>query len=290
MNDNITTSRRDLLRLGGMSAAVATLLAACGSSEAGELGRVGFGDTVPELGPGTVDDGVLLRTTASVERSIVAAYQRIIDEGLLATPGAAFPGVGDLTEQVRLLQQHHADAAATIDTLTTEAGAEPWTCGNPRFDSVYIGAIMNRSLAGEEATDATPAIEASDDVARDMLNLVVSLEQLSTATCQAMVTQLSSAAHRKTLMTIGARSSREAAHVALVMNPGGYLPGSGEELDDGSGQSPIPLPVALPAPYGSLGAIVYVGGRGDENGVRQRISLETPSLNSLTYADDSCAS
>lgn len=286
----ISTSRRDMLRLGGMGAAVAALLAACGSSEAGELGRVGFGDTVPELGPGTVDDGVLLRTTASVERTIVAAYQRIVDEGLLATPGTAFPNVGDLTEQVRLLQQHHADAAAVIDTLTTEAGAKPWTCGNPRFDSVYVGAIMDRSLSGQAATDATPAVEPSDDVARDMLNLVQALEQLSTATCQAMVAQVSSAAHRKALMTIAARSSRQAAHVALVMNPGGYLPGSGEAIDDGSGQTPIPLPVALPTPYGSLGAIVYVGGRGDENGVRQRISLETPSLNSLTYAESTCAS
>lgn len=284
------TNRRDVLRLGGLGAAAAAILAACGSSEAGELGRVGFGESNPDLGPGTVDLGVLLRTTASVERTIVDAYQRIIDEGLLASAGTAYPDLGDQTALVQLLQQHHVAAAATIDTLTEEAGAEPWPCGNPRFDAVYVGAIMERSLSGQAATDAGPAIEPSDDVARDMMNLVESLEQLSAATCQAMVPQMTTPAQRAALMTIGARSSRQAAHVALVMNPGGYLPGSGGDGDDGSGQTPVPPPVALPSTYGSLSAIVYVGGRGDANGVRQRVSLETPSLNSLAYAESTCAS
>ena len=194
---------------------------ACGRTEAGELGRVGFGESTPELGAGLVDDGVLLRTTASIERSIVGAYQRIIDEGLVATAGSTHPELGDQTGLVELLLAHHESAATTLDGLTTEAGGEPWPCGNPRFDAVFIGAAITRSLEGQPATDATPAIDPSDDVARDMLNLVSTLELLSAATCQAMVPQVSNPAHRVALMTIGARSARQAAHVALVINPGG---------------------------------------------------------------------
>lgn len=289
------TSRRDLLRLGTAGAALAALLAACGKTEAGELGRVGFGDSTPELSAGTVDDGILLRSTASIERSIVAAYQRIIDEGLLATAGPTHPELGDQTALVELLLAHHASAADALDLLTTEAGGEPWACGNPRFDEVFIGAVFTRSLEGQAATDAAPAIDPSDDVARDMLNLVSTLEQLSTATCQAMVPQVSNPAHRVALMTIGARSARQAAHVALVINPGGYLPAAGEAAtpdttvaSDEVPQTPIPLPAALPTVYGSLAAITYIGGHGDENGVRQKLNFETPSLNSLVYADATC--
>ena len=297
MTDHITTatSRRDLLLLGGTGAALAAVLAACGKTEAGELGRVGFGESTPELGAGTVDDGVLLRTSASIERSIAAAYQRVLDEGLLATAGPTHPELGDQSGLVELFLAHHEGAATILDGLTTEAGGAPWACGNPRYDEVFIGAIFTRSVDGQPATDAAPSIDPSDDIARDMINLVSTLEQLSTATCQAMVPQVSNPAHRVALMTIGARSSRQAAHVALVINPGGYLPSSGEVAtpdttvaSDEVPQTPIPLPVAMPATYGTLSAVTYIGGRGDENGVRQKLNFETPSLNSLVYADATC--
>ncbi|MFZ9629831.1 MAG: hypothetical protein ACO3C1_10830 [Ilumatobacteraceae bacterium] len=297
MTDQTTTAttRRDLLRLGVSGAALAALLAACGKTEAGELGRVGWGESTPELSAGTVDYGVLLRTSASIERSIVEAYQRIIEQGLLATAGPTHPELGDQTALVELFLAHHQAAAETLDGLTTEAGGEPWACGNPRFDEVFIGAAFTRSLEGQPATDAAPAIEPSDDTARDMINLVSTLELLSVATCQAMVPQVGSPAHRVALMTIGARSARQAAHIALVINAGGYLPSTSEAMttettvaSDEVPQTPIPLPVALPSTYGSLAAITYIGGRGDENGVRQKLNFETPSLNSLVYADATC--
>ena len=51
----------------------------------------------------------------------------------------------------------------------------------------------------------------------------------------------------------------------------------------------IPLPVAIPGQFGSLAAIVYVGGAGDENGVRLKLNFETPSLNSFAYPFNACA-
>lgn len=295
---NETTSadidRRGLLGTAGAAALLATVLAACGKSPAGELGRVGTGADVPELGPGAVDDGVLLRTSASIERSIAATYARIADEGLLAAPSATHPDLGDQTDLVALFAQHHTATAAAFDTLTTEAGGEPWACGNPRLDAVFIDAILTRVLDGAPATDAAPAIAPSDDVTRDVINLVHTLELLSAATCQAMVPLVHQPSYRPVLMTAGARSARQAALVALTINPGGYLPSTAEaapaETPEGDGpvQTPIPLPAAAATQFGSLGAITYIGGFGDENGVRMKMNFETPSLNSLVYAEEVC--
>jgi len=287
--------RRRLLGSAGAAAVLASVLAACGQSPAGELGRVGNGAEVPELGPASIDDAVLLRTSASIERSIANVYARIVAEGLLTAPSSTHPDLGDQTDLVTLLAQHHTAAAAEFDTLTTAAGGEPWTCGNPRLDAVFIDAILDRVLDGAAATDATAAIEPSDDVTRDVINLVHTLEMLSTATCQAMVPLVTQASYRSVLMTAGVRSSRQAALVALTINPGGYLPGGEvaappESADsDTPPQTPIPVPVAAATQFGSLGAITYIGGLGDENGVRMKMNFETPSLNSLVYADLECA-
>lgn len=292
---NAVVDRRRLVGSAGAAALLATVLAACGKSPAGELGRVGNGAEVPELGPATIDDAVLLRTSASIERSIANLYARIAADGLLTAPSSTHPDLGDQTELVTLFAQHHTAVASQFDTLTTEAGGQPFACGNPRLDAVFIDAILDRVLEGAEATDAAPAIEPSDDVTRDVINLVHTLELLSTATCQAMVPLVSQQSYRTVLMSAGVRSARQAALVALTINPGGYLPGSEapapvEETDsDTPPQTPIPLPVAAATQFGSLGAITYIGGFGDENGVRMKMNFETPSLNSLVYADLECA-
>ena len=83
--------------------------------------------------------------------------------------------------------------------------------------------------------------------------------------------------------------------MALTINPGGYLPGGeapapSEPTDSETPpQTPIPLPVAAATQFGSLGAITYIGGLGDENGVRMKMNFETPSLNTLVYADQTCS-
>lgn len=286
--------RRDLLVTGGTAALLGSLLAACGGSE-GELGRVGTGEPAPELPSETVDDSVLLRTSASIERSIAAAYERIAAEGLLSGTSATYPDLGDQSDLIALLAEHHADAANRFDDLTIAAGGEAWDCGNPRLDSVFIDVVFDRIQKGAAATDAAPAIEPSDDPVRDVINLVYALESLSTETCQAMVPQVTSAEYRTVLMQVGHRSSRHAALVALTANPTGFLPSSGEAETsttepegDAPPQTPIPLPVAAPSTFGSLAPVTYIGGFGDENGVRLKLNFETPSLNSLVYADATC--
>ena len=277
MNElNPSLGRRGLFRLGGLTVGTAALLAACGGSEAGEIGTVGEGVADPGLETGTVDNGILLRTMASVETSIAAAYARIIADGLLGGTSAAYPNLGDQSELVALYAEHHTAAAATYNDAAVAAGGEAWACGNPRLDAVYIGAILERVTNGTPATDTAKEIAASDDVVRDVANLVHALESLSAASGQALVNQVTEAPMRVAAVEVATRSARQAALLALRLNPAGYLAVDATE-------DAIPVPVAKPTAFGSIGAITWVGGAGDENGVRMRVNFETPSLNSLVY-------
>lgn len=290
MTTNHTPSfdRRGLLRLGGLTAAGAAVLAACGNTQAGEIGRVGTGATQPTLAEAPVTNSVLTRTSAAYENSIAAAYQRILDGGYAA----------DHADLVKAFLDHHTTAATTFNDLTTQAGDDAWTCGSTRLDAAYINPIFDRVLNGAPATDQAAAIEPSDDVDRDMINLVLALENLSAETSQALVQQVTDPAARGAAMKIGARSARQAALVALRINPKAYVgsspaaqpaPATTAPADAGPPQTEIPLPVAIPSTFGSLSGITYIGGRGDENGVRLKVIFETPSLNSLAYPFDTCA-
>ena len=299
--------RRGLLRLGGMTIGGAALLAACRKTEAGTLGRVGEGPTNPVLADPIVDNGVLLRTLAGVELSIVNAYQRMLDEKLLQGTSATFPAIGDLTTLVTTFQKHHVKAATTYNRLATDEGAESWDCGNTHLDAAYLSPIFDRVVLGVKATDNAKAIAPSDDTVRDMVNLVFALESLSAESAQALVPQVTLATIRATAMSIGVRSARQASLTALRINPSSYVsaadaanaqpgvttstpaPAAAPAASDGPPLTEIPLPVAIPSQFGELSPVIYVGGNGDENGVRLKLNFETPSLNSLAYPYNACA-
>lgn len=323
--------RRGLFRIGGLTAASAVAIAACGKSEAGKPGNIGVGEDTPELPDPVVNNGVYLRTLAGVEQSIAAAYERMIEADMLSVASSMFPDVGDLTPLVTQFGEHHTTAAATLNDLAVAQGAERWECGNTHLDGALIDIVFDRVLNGVAATDSAKAIAPSDDPTRDMLNLVHTLESLSAASFQGVVPQFSEPALRAAAVSIGVVSARQAALFALLLNPGGYVseadadnaqatgptttlgPDSGNGVetlgtdveqdiaqpadsapaDDIEGEVPvltdIPLPVAIPAQFGSLAAIVYVGGAGDENGVRLKLNFETPSFNSYAYPFDACA-
>ena len=301
MNHDTTSTpldRRQLFRIGGITVGAAALLAACAENEyTGQLGRVGNGPETPALQDAVVDDSVLLRTAASIETSIASAYATLADKGWL----------GDHAELVAVYATHHTAAAASFNTLAQDAGGEPWTCGNPRLDSAFIGAVITRVESGAEATDAALAISPSEDPARDAINLVYTLEELSAETCQALVAQVSQASYRVEAMKVGVRSARQAARTALLITPGGYvtpeaaaaaqpgapvattIPATPVVNENGAPLTEIPLPIAVPSQFGSLAPITYIGGNGDENGVRLKLNFETPSLNSFVYPFDTCA-
>ena len=302
--------RRELFRAGGITA-TALVLAACGKSEVGPVGRVGEGEATPELEDAVINDGVLLRTMAGIETSIVEAYAHMLESGVLAGTSLTYLVLGDQTALVTLFQEHHRAASENFNALAVAAGAEAWECGNTRLDSAFIDVFFERVENGAAATDTAQAIEPSDDPTRDMINLVYVLESLSAESCQAMVQEVADVALRSEFMAVGVRSARQSTLVALTINPGGYLPAETTppvaeqepveavttslpadiaEDDDDPAPPPteIPLPVALPGQFGLLSPVVLIGGGGDENGVRMKLSFETPSLNSFAYPFDSC--
>jgi len=310
MNHDITSARidrRHLFRVGGLTLGAAALLAACAENEyTGPLGRVGNGPDTPTLQDPVLDDSVLLRTAASIELSIAAAYDTLAEKGWLSG-STTYASLGDQSELVATFAAHHRAAADTFNSLAVEAGGEAWTCANPRLDSAFIDVIVTRVESGAEATDSAKAIEASDDAGRDAIHLVNTLEELSAETCQALVAQVTQASMRKASMAIGVRSARQAAYTALLVNPGGYVmpeaaaaaqpatpapttvPPTPAVNENGVPLTEIPLPVAVPSQFGSLAPITYIGGNGDENGVRLKLNFETPSLNSFVYPFDTCA-
>ena len=313
-------NRRGLFRIGGLTAASAVAIVACGKSEAGVPGNIGVGQDTPTLPAPVLNNGVYLRTLAGIEQSIAAAYTRMLDADMLTVASSTFPDISDLTPLVKQYGQHHTAAAATLNDLAAAQDAERWECGNTHLDSAFIDVVFDRVQIGVAATDSAKAIGPSDDPTRDMLNLVHTLESLSAASCQGVVPQFSEPALRAAATAVGVVSARQAALMALTLNPGGYVSSTDAEnarpdevttttaaptttqniaapVGDAGGDSgaaepvltEIPLPIAIPGQFGSLAAIVYVGGAGDENGVRLKLNFDTPSLNSYAYPFDSCA-
>jgi rubrerythrin len=300
---DVLFGRRQLFRLGGLTVASGAVLAAC-AYDAGEPGPVGIGDAPEEAPDVLVNDVVLLRTASSLEHVAIDVYQLVIDAGVL--PG----GVADVAKRFQADHRQHAEA---FETLTTEFGGTPFACANPKIWSALIEPVWTRITEGIEATDAAKAIPPSDDPTLDALNVAHALEAIAGSTYQALVSAFSQPQLRRDAMEVGKVEARHAALLALAINPGGYLPvdaaeaaaattttvadtipkdvnttaPAGEEVE-----APVaedrPVPVALPGAFGNLGALVLVVGAGDENGVRLKVNVETPSLNSFVYESISC--
>jgi len=298
--------RRDVLRIGGFSVATAAVIAACGEHERGQVGRVGLVPTTVKLPDAVVTNVTLLRTASSLEHSIINVYNQVVDHSDLLDP--------KLNDMAKRFMADHADHAQFFEKLTSDAGGVPWTCSNPKIDDIIINPIVKRITVGAEATATAAAIDKSDDPRRDVLNFAHGLESLAGATYQSLVVLLSDPALRSDAMTVGAREGRHAALLALTINPdrpGGLVnfadavdaepanppttlaptttvqniatPSGGSTAAAPVPQTEIPTVTAIPSQFGGLAAIQLVIGRGDENGTRLKINLETPSLNSFVY-------
>ncbi len=306
-HDNSALGRRDILRLGGFTVAAAAVISACGEHARGEVGRVGAVPTTVALPDAVVTNVTLLRTASSMLHSMIAVYDQIIGKSDLLDPK-----YDDLIKRIR---DDHADHAKLFERLTTDAGGTAWTCGNPKFDDTIVNPVVARITKGVGATAISKAVAASDDPRRDMLNFSHGLEFLAGATCQSFVVQFSEPALREQAMTVAARSARHAALLALTINtnrPGGLVnfndavnaepasppttipattttlqniasPSGGAAPAAPVQQTDIPSVTAIPSQFGGLAALQIVVGKGDENGTRLKLNLETPSLNSLVY-------
>lgn len=265
---NPSLDRRSLLRNGGLALSLGAIAAACGNDRGGSTdpGRLGVAVEVPEAEQGTIDDSVLLRTAQSLEHTLLAVYAAIEKAGGLGSPGAALAA--------RFVQDHTGHAAA-IGALIKASGGEQFACANPF--------IMDRAVDPIFA-----AVDRSDDVARDLLNISHAFEDLAAATFQAICVSLTDPALRSELMRIGGEENRHSTAIAKVINPTVIFSPAmfGEPLQkDADG---LPQSYAIPSTFGQLTGINLVVGARDAEGARFSIQLQTPAQNSYVYADQSC--
>ncbi|MFW2335789.1 ferritin-like domain-containing protein, partial [Ilumatobacter sp.] len=242
--------------------------AACGDDRTGSdaPGRLGVAEAAPTLPEPEVDDGVLLRTAQSLEYTALAVYDAAAGLGVLET--------AELGLVERFVADHERHAGE-IGALTGAVGAEEFRCANPF--------VMERAVAPILA-----ALEGSDDLHRDVLNIAHAFESWAGASYQALVGSLGAPELRREAIRIGGEEQRHAAVLAAAINPtqavSPVLLGEVEQPDDAG----FPVPYAIPATFGQLTGIELVVGARDEEGSRFSIQLQTPAANSLVYDYLSC--
>lgn len=265
---NPSLDRRALLRNSGLVLSFGAIVAACGDDRTGSdaPGRLGVAVAAPTLPEAEVDDGVLLRTAQSLEYTALAVYA--------AAAGLDVLDDGEVTLVERFVSDHERHAA-DVGALATGIGAEEFACPNPF--------VMERAVEPILA-----ALEGSDDLHRDVMNIAHAFESWAGASYQALVASLEDPALRSAAIAIGGEEQRHAAVLAAAINPDQIvnpeMVGGVDSPDDAG----FPLPYAIPATFGQLTGINLVVGERDDEGGRFSIQLQTPAANSLVYDYLSC--
>jgi rubrerythrin len=258
-------SRRDALRVGGLSVFGAAFLAACGEQSgvvpSANILSEGVATPTTALPEGVVTDVVLLRTAASLEYNAIDTYNAVLEGGLLTGDYAK------LTDAVKRFRDDHQAHADAVNGLVVALGGKAHTCANARIDSLYI-------------QPAIALITAKDnpDLSKDIVALAHALENLATQTYQGVVASLTAPSLRADAIRIAQDEARHAVVLAQVLN-GGYA-SVGPTTNAATGKPNI---AAVPAAYGSLASVLLQAGAPSAEGVKTSLTLETPSLNGLIY-------
>ena len=266
----IALSRRELLRLSGLSLASGLVLAACGKQSGlvddNAIASLGQAPKITPLAEAEVTDAVLLRTAASLEYNAIETYMTALDLGVLT---------GDLakvTEMVKRFTDDHQQHADAVNALAVKLGAKEYTCSNTRINDLYIAPALK--IITEDG-NPNPAM--------DIVALAHAVENLAAETYQSVVGLLTDPMLRADAIRIGQQEARHAALLAQILNPG--LQGVGPTSNEQTGKPNI---AAVPSPFGSLANIQLAIGEPKPDGSRITLLLETPSLNSLIYESVVC--
>jgi len=255
--------RRDALRLGGIGVSLAALVAACGSDRSGDTapGRVGYAPPVTALPDYPVDDAVYLRTSSSIEATIIDVYN-----GMLARSGV----VDTTATAIQELVARHEELLTQLTGLTEQAGGTAWTCSNPWIVDRLVDPV-------------TALIDTSDDPGRDMLNFAIALENLAAATHQTYTSLLTQADLRTGLASASSVDARNAATlVTVARGEDGYVSPAinGGETPQTDG---IPDDFAIAFRFGSVAQFDLILGPPDENGGREDFTINVPADNGYIY-------
>ena len=258
-------SRRDALRVGGLSVFGAAFLAACGKQSgvvpSANILSEGVVPPTTALPAGIVTDVVLLRTAASLEYNAIDTYNAVLEGDLLTGDYAK------LTDAVKRFRDDHQAHADAVNRLVVASGGKAHTCANSRIDTLYI----QPAIALVTAKD-------NPDMSKDVIALAHALENLATQTYQGVVASLTSPSLRGDAIRIAQDEARHAVVLAQVLN-GGYA-SVGPTTNAATGK---PNVASVPSAYGSLSSVLLQVGTPNADGVKAALTLETPSLNGLIY-------
>ena len=265
-----TFTRRELLRLSGVSLASGLVLAACGK-QAGVIDDeaitvLGQSKIAAPLAEAEVTDAVLLRTAASLEYNAIETYATALELGVLT---------GDLrkvAEIAKRFSDDHSNHADAVNSLAVKLGAKEYRCSNTRISELYIAPALKLITADDNPNQAI-----------DIVALAHAVENLATQTYQGVVALLTDPMLRADAIRIGQQEARHAAILAQILNPG--LKNVGPTSDAATGKPNI---AAVPSAFGSLANIQLVIGKPKPDGARTTLILETPGLNSLVYDFVAC--
>ncbi len=263
-------TRRELLRLSGVSLASGLVLAACGKQvglvDDNAITVLGQSSVTTPLAEAEVTDAVLLRTAASLEYNAIETYATALDLGVFT---------GDLrkvSEIAKRFSADHSEHADAVNSLAVKFGAKEFRCSNTRISESYILPALKLITADDNPNQAI-----------DIVALAHAVENLAAQTYQGVVAMLTDPMLRADAIRIGQQEARHAAILAQILNPGRKNIGPTSDAKTGK-----PNIAAVPTEFGSLANIQLVIGKPKPDGTRTTLLLETPSLNSLVYDFVAC--
>ncbi len=269
MNELPTLSRRSLIRNGGITISLGALVAACGGKDRlppSSPGRLGLAEDVPPLSDEEVTDVILLRTAQSLEYTVIEVHAQARAAGALTA--------AESTLSQRFVDDHQRHAEA-VGALIADQGGEPFACANPFLVDRAVDPVF-------------AAIEGSDDLHRDLLNITYAFETLAGASYQALVSSFDDRSLRVSAMTIGSEEQRHAAAVAHLANDSTYFSPTLSGGQAGSDANGIGLRYAIPSIFGQVNGIDLTVGAVNDEGSRFSTQLQTPAANTFVYSDASC--
>lgn len=242
-----------MLRSSGALAATSAVLSACSSTKP-SVARIGESPTTVKLEDLAVTDAVLLRTAMSMETMAAA---------MLSDSAVTALASKDTAPVIAAFAEGHTSHLENLQVLISARSGETYSETNAKLMLAY----------GQTALD----LVASGKLPEDTLALTLAVETLIAATYQYFVSLTIEPALRADMMRIGTQSSRRAAVIAQLINPGtgGFAPANDE--------NGVALVTTLPGAFGSLSAVQVQLGPVNDTGSRTTVLMDTPSLNSLIY-------
>jgi hypothetical protein len=283
--------RRGFLRIGGLAALSAAVLAACGGQDNGEgpevIPQSGTAAPSPTAPTVAISDGLLLRTATSLHHNGLVLIDGLDKLGALGVVGDAAKAYKDVLKA----------QAGLLSAAVTELGGTPFDAPNPVVDEKLI-------------QPALALVAASDSKQDDGARLVHAFVTLAATAHQAIVPALSLPALRQAAMQIGSVHAITSTLLASVISPENIV--SAEDIEAAAPSAPVTTvaeatglpttiptetadtepaipflePVAVyqvPSAFGLLapGQIVLGNSKTLETGKRVQLGLETPSFNSF---------